>query len=413
MMPDHNSSSSRPINKKISYIIGAFPNLTTTFITREVLEAQRQGVTLVIISIRPRPAFQMDPPVKRLAAVTKYLLPVPWLEFLKVNVYFGLSRFRVYFLTLAYLLTRRHDTLLARLKTLLHFGEGVWAAALLRSEGVDHLHAHFADRAAIVALVAARLLGVPYSLTAHANDIYVSPALLPEKISNAKFVTTCTGYNKAYLERVTGHHVELVYHGLDLAGVKQTPRPSPNGHPPLILAVGQLKEKKGFPYLIKACQRLKSKGYAFTCEIIGEGPNREELEALIVDLKLQDKIILRGALPNAVVMSRYSKATLFSLPCVVAKNDDRDGIPNVLLEAMANQVAVVSTRVSGIPEVVKDEVTGLLVEPGDDQALATAIACLLDDAELRTRLAQAGYRFVVENFDIRKNIGRLVRLLEL
>ncbi|MBI1879020.1 MAG: glycosyltransferase [Chloroflexi bacterium] len=411
-MLEHNYSLYYPKKKKIAYIIGSYPSLTTTFIHREILEAQCQGVQLVIISIRRPSLFEMSPEIKRLAEETKYILPVSWLKFLRANLYFGLTRFWVYFSTLGYLLTRRHNTFVAWVMTLLHFAEGIWAAALLRPERVNHIHAHFADRAAVVALVVSRLLNVPYSLTAHANDIYVSPVLLPEKIANAKFVTTCTAYNKVYLERLIGRRIELVYHGLDLAGIAPAFRSPGNGQLPLLLSVGQLKEKKGFPYLIKACQLLKFQGYDFRCEIIGEGPTRNELKTLIIALNLQDKVILCGALPNAEVMTKYTRATLFILPCIVAENADRDGIPNVLLEAMASGVPVISTRLSGIPELIEDNVTGVLVDSGDEKQLARAIAKLLDDPQLRGDLAEKGHQFITEKFDVRRNIGRLVELLE-
>ncbi|HMQ53079.1 MAG TPA: glycosyltransferase family 4 protein [Anaerolineae bacterium] len=406
-------------SKKVAYLLGAFPNLTTTFIDREILETERQIGELVLVSIRRLPPFEMRPEAERLAQRTHYLLPAPWLGLLQAHLYFLVTRFGAYLATLGYLLSRSHTGLAARLKTLAHFGVGVWAAWILRPERVDHLHAHFADRAAVVALVASRLLTKPYSLTAHANDIYVSPVLLPEKLANAKFVTTCTGYNKSYLERLTGRPVELVYHGLDFSqigdalssGVDRIAAAT-NGKPALILAVGQLKEKKGFPDLIQACRLLKQQGYQFRCEIIGEGPQRRELEALITALALADVVGLCGALPNAAVMARYRQATLFALPCVVAKDDDRDGIPNVVLEAMAHGVPVVSTRVSGIPEVVEHNITGLLVEPGNPEALAEAIAALFNDKALRQRLAQQGQRQVQENFDIQTNIERLLKLLE-
>jgi glycosyltransferase involved in cell wall biosynthesis len=412
MANENNHFTKHPGRKKIAYLIGSYPLLTTTFVDREVLEAKRIGVNLVMVAIRRGELTHIGPAARQLAEETRYLLPVPWLKFLGANLYFGLTQFWTYFSTLFYLLTRPHKTIAARVKTLLHFGEGVWAAALLRSERVDHIHAHFADRAAVVSLVASRLLNVPYSLTAHANDIYVSPVLLPEKVANAKFVTTCTGYSKAHLERETGCRIELVYHGLDLSAIKPVLRPPRNGRPPLILSVGQLKEKKGFPYLIKACQLLKNQGYNFRCEIIGEGPSRRELETLVADLELQDMVVLRGALPNAEVMAKYAQVTLFTLPCVVAGNADRDGIPNVLLEAIANRVPVISTRLSGIPEVIEDGVTGLLVDPGDEEALAKAIARLLNDPKLREKLAENGRRQIEKSFDIRTNIGRLVELLE-
>jgi glycosyltransferase involved in cell wall biosynthesis len=398
--------------KRIAYIIGSFPSLTKTFVDREIQEAERQGVDLVLVAARRPAPFEMRAEVKKLAEETKYILPVPWLKFLGGNLYLGLARPRAYLSTLLYLLTRQHDTAAARIKTFFHFAEGTWAAWLLWREGIDHIHAHFADRAAVVAMVASKFLGVSYSLTAHANDIYVSPVMLQEKIANAKFVTTCTAYNKAHLESMTGRRIELVYHGLDLTAIEPAPQTARNSHPPLILSVGRLVEKKGFPYLIKACRWLQDWGCDFRCEIIGEGPKRGDLEGLVTDLNLQDQVILRGALPNAEVMARYTQAAIFALPCVIAGDGDRDGIPNVLLEAMANLVPVVSTRVSGIPEVVQDGVTGLLVDPGSEEALAKAMARFLHGAQLGEELAQKGYRRVKEEFDVRTNVRQLIELFE-
>jgi glycosyltransferase involved in cell wall biosynthesis len=263
-------------------------------------------------------------------------------------------------------------------------------------------------------MVVSRLLGVPYSLFAHAYDIYTSPVMLPEKMSGAKFVATCTACSKAHLDGLIAgqfvSRVHLVYHGLDLPGIEPYRRPSHEGQCSLVLSVGQLKEKKGFPYLIQACRILENRGYNFRCEIIGEGPKRPELEAMITDLNLHNAVTLRGALPHSEVMTRYSQATLFALPCVPAENGDRDGIPNVLLEAMAMQVPVVSTLFSGIPETIEDGNTGLLVPPGDAEALANALARLLDDLDLRKKLGQAGRKCVEERFDIRNNIGHLIEL---
>ena len=151
----HKSNARTQPQETIAYILGTFPNLTTTFIDREILEAKRQGVNLVLVAIRRHAPFDMRAEAKRLAEETRYLLPVPWLKFLMGNLYFVLARPWIYFSTFAYLLTRRHDTVAARIKTPLHFAEGVWAAALLRQEHIGHIHAHFADRAAVVALVAA------------------------------------------------------------------------------------------------------------------------------------------------------------------------------------------------------------------------------------------------------------------
>jgi glycosyltransferase involved in cell wall biosynthesis len=392
-------------------VFGAFPLLTTTFITREVLELRRRGVPLVLVSLRRPAPFPMPPETAQLAEATTYVLPVDWLQLAAAHLRYALTRPWIYWKTLLYLVSRPHPSARARLKTILHFGEGVQVAELLRARGVRHIHAHFADRAATVALVASRLLGVRYSLTAHANDIYVAPVLLREKIAQAKFVTTCTAHNQAHLEQLSGRPIRLLYHGLDFGAPPLASPSHPPAPEPLVLSVGQLKEKKGFCYLIQACRRLRDRGLVFRCEIIGEGPERQKLAALIQALDLTGAVVLCGALPHPEVMRRYGAAALFVLPCVPAADGDLDGIPNVLLEAMACRVPVVSTRLSGIPEVVQDGVTGLLAEPADTQALAGAIARLLQDRPLRECLGQAGRQFVVQRFDVRRNTGALANWL--
>jgi len=400
------------MGKRLAYVIGTFPSLTVTFIEREVLEAKRSGSDIVLLSIRHPKEFEMRPEIRELASETRYLLPASWIRVLGAHLYFAVMRPWTMISTAAYLLTRPHTGLRARFKTALHFGEGVYAASMLRPDRIEHIHAHFADRAATVALVAARLLGGTYSLTAHANDIYVRPTVLKEKIANARFATTCTRYNKTHLEEQTGQPVELIYHGLDLSQIKPERSGRQKSSPPLILSVGQLKEKKGFPILLEACHILARKGAEFQCEIIGDGPDRETLECLWRDLELQDSVSLVGARSNTDVMRRYGDAAMFVLPCIIAKNDDRDGIPNVLLEAMANELPVISTPVSGIPEVLVDEETGIVSEPGNAESLADAILRLLGDTELQKKLGQRGREVVKERFDIQKNIGRLIELLE-
>jgi glycosyltransferase involved in cell wall biosynthesis len=394
---------------KLAYIIGTYPTLTTTFIDREITWLRRWEVDLQIISIR-RPSGPLSPEQEMLQREVTYLLPVSRRAFVQGHLWFAVRRPQAYFGTLLYLLTRPHPDLRARLRTSLHFGEGVYAAHVLRPLGRNHLHAHFVDRAATVALVASRLLSVPYSVTAHANDIYVNPLLLAEKLSGAKFVATCTGYNQAHLAAIgnghVSHKVSCIYHGLDVSHYQPESRP-PSGKP-LLLSVGQLKEKKGLAYLIRACRMLKDRGYHLECQIVGEGPLRPALEAQIRQLSLEDTVTLCGALPHPAVVEKYRQATLFVLPCVVSADGDRDGIPNVILEAMAMQLPVVSTRHSGIPEVVEDGVTGLLIPPADEAALAGILSQLLDDPERRHRLGQNGRQTIVEKFSVEQNVRRLL-----
>ncbi len=397
------------------YIIGTYPLLTTTFIDREIKILRRWGVDIQIISIRRPPAgtpFSRDQ--LQLQEGVLYLLPPDWWQLIASHLVFALGRPGRYFGTLFYLVSRPHPSWRARLKTLLHFGEGVYAAYQLRGREFQEMHAHFVDRAATLALVAGRLLGKPYSLSIHASEnIFVHPILMPEKIAGARHIATCTHFNKQFLEGLLGRNLDdkisLIYHGLDVDAY--TPPPRAGRRRPLILAVGQLAERKGFSHLIEACRCLKERGYEFCCQIVGTGPEKERLEALIRRHGLADSVALCGALSHDDVIGRYREATLFALPCIESRDGNLDGIPNVLAEAMAMELPVISTRVSAIPELVVDGENGLLVEPGDDPALAQAIASLLDRPALGAALGQAGRQTVLESFDVAANVRRLADTL--
>ncbi len=397
------------------YIVGTYPLLTTTFIDREIRILRQWGVDLEIVAIRRPPA---DTPLSKdqreLQQGVVYLLPIAWLSLILSHLHFAFLHPRGYLQTLVYLLTRPHANRGARLKTLLHFGEGVYAAYLVRKRRFRELHAHFADRAATVALVAGRLLGKPYSLSIHAAaDIFVDPVLLREKIMGARHVVTCTLYNKSHMEALVGRdlsdRMSHIHHGLDLAKYRPS-RPNANGCP-LILAVGQLAERKGFVQLIQACRDLKDQGYLLRCHIVGRGPQRQELQDLIARSSLEDTVTLCGALPHEEVIERYRQATMFVLPCIRSKDGNMDGIPNVLAEAMAMQVPVISTRVSAIPELLKDQVNGLLVPPEDHAALVAAMARLLDEAALREELGRNGRQSILDSFDVERNVRRFATTL--
>jgi colanic acid/amylovoran biosynthesis glycosyltransferase len=395
-------------NFNLVYITGTYPLLTTTFIDREINMLRRWGVNLRIVSIR-RPSSVLSKEQNDLQQNVIYLLPVSWVSFLWGHTRLAFLRMAIYFRTLIYLLSRPHPDVKSRLLTFLHFNEGVYAAHLLRDVPIDQIHAHFVDRAATVALVVSRLLDVPYSLTAHASDIYVNPLLLGEKLSGAKFAVTCTGQNKEYLsnlgENKFDHKLRCIYHGLDVGIYERKPIPSPGKQ--IILSVGQLKERKGFSFLLRASRILIDQGYIFECHIIGEGPLREKLEAEIRQLSLQDTVILCGGLPHQEVIKEYQQASIFALPAILAADGDRDGVPNVILEAMAMELPVVSTQHSGIPEVVEEGVNGLLVPPCDENALASALALLLDNPDYRERLGKGGRRTVIEKFDLERNTRQL------
>ncbi len=395
---------------RLTYLIGRYPVLTETFIDREILQLLERGIDLRLVSIRQTDA-ELSPRQQQLRQRVTYLMPVSAWRLAAAHLSAAIGRPRTYFGTLAWLLTRRHPRG-TRLRTVLHFATGVYAAWILRDRRGVHIHAHFADRAATVALVASRFLDTTYSVTAHAREIYVAPVLLPERIAGAAFTATCTEYNRRHLATLvdgpTAARILRLYHGLDLSTFTGEGPGEGDPRRPMLLSVAQLWERKGLEDLVRACRVLADRGLAFSCRIVGEGPLRPRLEALITELAVGEVVTLTGALRHPEVVDLLASARAFVLPCVVAPDGDRDGIPNVILEAMASGLPVVSTPVSGIPEVVRDGETGFLVPEHDPPAVADALARLLADPDLARRLGAAGRDFVREEFDLDRNVDRLL-----
>ncbi|MDQ3697700.1 MAG: glycosyltransferase, partial [Gemmatimonadota bacterium] len=279
-------------------------------------------------------------------------------------------------------------------------------ARAVRERGIRHLHAHFATAATTVARLAAHIAGVPYTFTAHAKDIYhtsVDPGELREKLCDAAAVVTVSDFNDHYLHARFGDDataVHRVYNGLDLA---RFPYEAPAVRPPRIVAVGRLVEKKGFADLVDACAVLAGRGIDFTCAIIGGGPLEDELRSRILERGLLERVTLLGARTLEEVTAAVRDAAALAAPCVVGEDGNRDGLPTVLLEAMALGTPCVSTDVTGIPELITDAETGLIVPQHDPTALALALERLLGSAELRVRLAEAARSVIEREFDIHRN----------
>lgn len=403
------------MQQKVAYLLKRFPRLSETFILHEILELERQGVGLRLYSILDSKEKIVHADVGRVRASVAYLPSgkQAWREVPKAHLALLKRHPRRYLGTIGYILRHRpHRT------TIKHFLRAGWLAHDLESAGVSHLHAHFAHGPASVARFVSRLTGLPYSFTAHAKDIYTSPpALLASKMDAASFVVTCTEYNAQYLAGLvaptTAGRIHRIYHGLDL---RKFAAAAHGSHPacdmPTILTVGRLVEKKGFPYLIEAMAHLRQRGYQARLQIVGDGDLRRALVQQIEAAGLQDRVSLLGPRAQEDLLELYRSATVFALPCVVTDSGDRDGIPNVLVEAMRLGLPVVSTRVSGIPELIIEGDTGLLVPPRDTHALTDALARLLDDPYLRGRLAAGAARHVLHQFDLVGNAARLRALLD-
>lgn len=399
-------------DRRINYVIGTYPQLTTTFIDREINALIARGLDVRIVAMR-RPPMPPAGGQIALSERTEYVLPPRPLRLLAAQLRWLLRSPLTYLHAFAFLISRRHANG-SRLRTVAHFVMGADVADRLRGRADGRLHAHFADRAAVVAYVAGRLLRTGYSLTAHANDIYLRPTLLAAKIGESNVTITCTEHNLEYLRKrlpsSAGLKVRRIYHGLELdryASLQHS-----ETEVPVILSVGQLKEKKGLQYLIHAMAILRERRIRAVCRIIGDGPLRGQLADQVESLELGGTVELIGALPHEGVVRAYAEATVFTLPCVVASDGDRDGIPNAILEAMASAIPVVSTPTSGIPEVITDNVTGLIVPVADAEALADALERLLRDPELRMSLGQAARTFVVGEFDVTANAYRFLEAID-
>jgi glycosyltransferase involved in cell wall biosynthesis len=394
-----------------------YPLITTTFVDREVRMLRKMGAAIQIVASR-RPG--VDDPLsneqRELQNNVLYLRPVNLWTLVVSHLYFLVSAPIRLFRSIFYLMSRPHPSLKTRFMTMLHIGRGVYAAYLLRNTDFEELHIHFAFGNAVSGMIVARLLGKTYTMSIHAgNDIFAYPVLLAEKIREARSVVTCTSFNKEYLEEMIGNDarnkITFIPHGLDLSEYTPSARNNGAASEPVILSVGALTERKGFVHLIQACHMLKSEGLTFRCEIIGEGIQRPILERRIQELSMQDVVTLTGALPHETVVSRYNEATLFVLPCIQSSTGNMDGIPNVVAEAMAMRLPVVSSRISGVPELVEHDVSGLLIEPGDDDALASAIRTAIQNPELRKSLSDNAYERIHKEFDVVMNTERLATIL--
>jgi glycosyltransferase involved in cell wall biosynthesis len=293
----------------------------------------------------------------------------------------------------------------------------VYQATLLARQatqrGIRHLHAHFATEATTVARIAAAFAGISYSFTAHAKDIYHQGAEWEDrrrKLHDASAVVTVSSFNYRYLHETFGaaaNGVQRVYNGLLL---DEFPYSDPRERPPIVVAVGRLVEKKGFIYLIDACALLANQGLDFQCWIVGHGECEKQLQARIVERGLTKSVMLLGPRPQAEVIRLVREAAVMAAPCVVGDDGNRDGLPTVLVEAMALGTPCVSTDVTGIPEIIHDGVTGFLVAQHDAPALAAAIARLLGDPQLRSRLARRARTLIEEHFDVHRNTAEMRRL---
>ncbi len=397
----------------IAVILKGYPRLSETFIAQELHALEARGVALALFSLR-HPTDRETHPIHAAIRAPVFYLP-EYLHDAPVRVWRAwrvAKRLPGYPVALAvWWRDFRRDPTRSRIRRL---GQAFVLAAELPRDVVQ-LHAHFLHTPASVTMYAAILRGLPWSCSAHAKDIWTTPDWEKrEKLAACAWMTTCTEVNARHLRGLAGadREVDLIYHGLDTRRFA----PAPVAHrgadgtdpdqPVVMLTVGRAVDKKGFDDLLAALARIPN-GRHWRLVHIGGGPLLGKLKDTARSLGIAERIDWRGPQAQAAVLAAYRAADIFALPCRIAADGDRDGLPNVLLEAQSQHLACVSTRISGIPELIQDGVTGLLVEPGAVAPLADALARLIADPALRRRLGEAGCERATGAFSLDAGADRL------
>ena len=390
---------------RIGYVLKRFPRYSETFVVTEVLAHEAAGWDVEIFSLRPPNDTHFQDLLARVRAPVRYL---PSEGTRPADFWDAIQEARR-------LMPGCWNALdAARGEPAGEVHQALVLAAEVRRRGIEHLHAHFATSAATVARLASRMAGVPFTFTAHAKDIYheaVRPEDLRRKLTEAAAVVTVSDFNLAYLRETYGPAaagVRRVYNGLDLD--RFTYR-DPRSRAARVVSVGRLVEKKGFDVLIEATGLLAERGTSLAVDIVGAGELEEPLARQVLSRGLAGRVRLLGPRPQAEIVRMVADAAAFAAPCVVGRDGNRDGLPTTLLEAMALGTPCVSTDVTGIPEILRDGETGLVVAQNDPAALAAALERLVGDEELRVALARRARRRIEEDFDSGANAARMRQLL--
>ena len=385
----------------VGYVVKRYPRYSETFIVTEILAHEEAGLPLEIFSLYPPVDTHFQDAIARVRAPVNY---VPDSDGKSLRFWEGLSGVAADVPGLWSSLGA------AKGEEARDVFQAAVVAGLARRKGIRHLHAHFGSAAATVARLAARFGGLTYSFTAHAKDIYhesVRPDDLRRKLADASAVVTVSDYNLEYLRVQYGEaaaRVRRIYNGIDL---ERFPYSAPRDRPPMVVYVGRLVEKKGLSDLIDACASLAGRGKTLECGIVGAGELEADLRERIARLGVGSTVRLLGPRPQAEVIRLIREASAVAAPCVIGEDGNRDGLPTVILEAMALGTPCVSTDVTGIPEVVRHEETGLIVPQHDPGALADALERFASDADLRVSIAVRARERIEDEFDIRRNAAKI------
>ena len=407
--------------KKINLVLKGYPRLSETFIAQEILELERSGFDIEIISLR-RPYDKTTHPIHEeisasLSYLPEYLHEEPWRVF---KAWISARKMPGYKLAVKkFMADYKRDRTRNRIR---RFGQGLVLAAEY-SQRANLFYVHFLHTPASATRYASIISGVPFTVSAHAKDIWTSPDWeLAEKLADCEWCVTCTMGGKDKLASLAPDQdsVRLVYHGLDLS---RFPSPKDSKHADnerdgssedktiRLITVGRAVAKKGIDTLLDALARLPE-GFHWQWTHIGGGELHDELVAQAKGLNILDRCNFLGSKSQLEVIASYNESDIFILPCRIDASGDRDGLPNVIVEAESQRLPVITTPISGIPELIRDDGNGVFVPVDDVDELSSAILSLSRDPKRRKRLGLEGESNVRDNFDHLSTIGALVKLLD-
>jgi colanic acid/amylovoran biosynthesis glycosyltransferase len=386
-----------------------FPRLTETFILSEILALEELGVDVQLYPLLRERADVVQPETLALVARARFQ-PFASVAILRSNLILLRRRPGAYLRTLGSVVRGTWGSFNFLIGGLAIFPKVAHNALEMERRGVSHVHCHFANHPALAGFIIRRLVGIPYSFTAHGSDLHVDRHMLVRKVAEASFVVAISDYNRRLILEECGDRwgakVEVIHCGV------RTDRFRPMNHRApadrlAVACIGTLHEVKGQAYLLEACRLLTKAGVRLTCHLVGDGPDRSMLERQAAASGLDGVVRFEGSKTQDEIARLLADVDVLVTPSVPTRSGKREGIPVVLMEAMSSGIPVIASDQSGIPELVSDGKTGLLVRAGDAPGIAAAIRRLHEDAELRHCLAQAGRAKVVREFDVRANAGRL------
>lgn len=398
---------------KLAYIMSRFPKISETFILFEILEMEKLGASVEVYPLLRERQPVMHPEAEKMCARAHFMPFVSW-AIVRANLSFMARRPLRYCGTLAECLWSTKGYRNFFWGALVYWLKAVAFAFKMKHQGIEHIHAHFCNHPTLVAFIVHRLTGIPYSFIAHGSDLHKNRTMLGKKIAASSFAVTVSKFNLAVLQSACDEAARkktLILHcGID-PEVFFPRKKKASGGALRIVCVGSFEEVKGHQHLVEACRILREREVEFVCDLIGDGPRREAITEQIKAAHLEKRVIVHGSMKRADVVRMLAAADVKALASVPTAEGKREGVPVVLMEAMACGLPVISSQLSGIPELVENMHTGILVPPGDAAGFARALEQLQHDPALRERMGQAGREKVLREYNLKENTKRLLQMI--